>query len=76
VDLTREAFAVDSSVPLRQYPGPRFTIVTPRNDTPLSLHRAVPEVKHVVIMGTGHWIHLDKPEVFNDALNKMLKAVI
>jgi len=75
-ELTREAFAVDSSAPLRRYGGPKFAIVTPRNDAPLSLHRAVPDVKHAVIMGTGHWIHLDKPDVFNDALNRMLKSVI
>jgi pimeloyl-ACP methyl ester carboxylesterase len=36
----------------------------------------VPDVKHVVIEGTGHWIHLDKPDAFNDALNGMLKSVI
>jgi len=76
IELTREAFAVDSSIPLRRYAGPKFAIVTPRNDAPLSLHRAVPGVKHAVIKGTGHWIHLDNPDAFNDALNAMLKSVI
>lgn len=76
IELTREAFAVDSSIPLRRYDGPKFAIVTPRNDAPLSLHHAVPGVKHVIVEGTGHWIHLDKPDAFNDALNGMLKSVI
>ena len=72
IELTREAFAVDSSIPLRRYAGPKFAIVTPRNDTPLSLHHAVPGVKHVVVTGTGHWIHLDKPDEFNEALDGVL----
>jgi esterase len=76
IELTREAFTVDSSAPLRRYAGPKFAIVTPRNDAPLSLHHAVLGVKHVVIKGTGHWIHLDKPDAFNEALNGMLKSVI
>jgi pimeloyl-ACP methyl ester carboxylesterase len=76
IELTREAFAVDSSSPLRRYAGPKFAIVTPRNDAPLSLHHAVPGVKHTVVRGTGHWIHLDKPEAFNEALNGILKSVI
>jgi pimeloyl-ACP methyl ester carboxylesterase len=76
IELTREAFAVDSSIALRRFAGPRFAIVTPRNDTPLSLHHAVSGVKHAVIRGTGHWIHLDKPDAFNEALNGVLKTVI
>jgi pimeloyl-ACP methyl ester carboxylesterase len=76
IELTREAFAVDSSAPLRRYAGEKFAIVTPRNDAPLSLHHAVSGVKHIVIKGTGHWIHLDKPEAFNEALNGILKSVI
>ena len=76
IELTREAFAVDSSIPLRRFAGPKFAIVTPRNDSPLSLHRAVPGVEPVVVMGTGHWIQLDKPDAFNEALNGILKSVI
>ncbi|HYJ41553.1 MAG TPA: alpha/beta hydrolase, partial [Steroidobacteraceae bacterium] len=75
IELTREAFAVDPSIPLRRFAGPKFAIVTPRNDTPLSLHRAVPGVEHVVVRGTGHWIQLDNPDAFNETLNGILKSV-
>jgi pimeloyl-ACP methyl ester carboxylesterase len=75
IDLTREAFAVDSSRALRRYSGPKFAIVTPRNDAPLSLHNVVPGVPHEIIKGTGHWIHLDKPEEFDETLDRMLKAI-
>jgi pimeloyl-ACP methyl ester carboxylesterase len=76
IDLTKEAFAVDSSAALRRFAGAKFAIVTPRNDAPLSLHHAVPGVMHEVIAGTGHWIHLDKPDAFNVTLNRMLTSVI
>jgi len=75
IQLTRDAFAVDSSLALARYPGPKFTIVTPRNDTPLSLHNAVPDVRHAVVQGTGHWIHLDDPDAFNRALDEFLKRI-
>jgi pimeloyl-ACP methyl ester carboxylesterase len=75
IDLTKEAFAVDSSVALRRCSCPRFAIVTPRNDAPLSLHKAVSGVSHAIIKGTGHWIHLDKPAEFNKTLDGMLKSI-
>ena len=74
-ELTKEAFAVDASLALRRYAGPRFAIVTPRNDVPLSLHNTVPGVIHTVVEGTGHWIHLDKPDEFNKTLDGLLKQV-
>jgi pimeloyl-ACP methyl ester carboxylesterase len=74
-ELTREAFAVDASSALRRYAGPKFAIVTPRNDAPPSLHHAVPGVTAAVINGTGHWIHLDKPDEFNKTLDGLLKQV-
>jgi pimeloyl-ACP methyl ester carboxylesterase len=75
IELTREAFAVDASIALRRYPGPKFAIVTPRNDAPQSLHNAVPGVAHDIVKGTGHWIHLDKPAEFNTTLDGLLKQL-
>ncbi len=72
-ELTKEAFAIDSSQSLRRYPGPKHAIVTPRNDAQLSLHNVVPGVSHTVVLGTGHWIHLDKPAEFNSALDEFLR---
>jgi pimeloyl-ACP methyl ester carboxylesterase len=75
IELTKQAFAVDSAAALRRYPGPKFAIVTPRNDAPLSLHQAVPGVTHAVVKGTGHWIHLDDPDAFNRTLDEFLKRI-
>jgi pimeloyl-ACP methyl ester carboxylesterase len=72
IDLTESGLAYDAAAPLRAYAGPKFAIVTPNNDAPLSLHHAVPGVEHAVIKGTGHWIHLDDPRGFSQALDRFL----
>jgi esterase len=74
IELTASGLEFDATVPLRRYAGPKFAIVTPNNDAPLSLHRAVPGFDHTVIAGTGHWIHLDDPQAFNQALDELLAA--
>jgi pimeloyl-ACP methyl ester carboxylesterase len=74
-ELTDAGLDYDARPALLRYPGPKFAIVTARNDAPLSLHNAVPGFRHVVIRGTGHWIHLDKPEEFNKALDGFLTTL-
>ena len=74
-ELTDAALDYDARPALLRYPGPKFAIVTARNDTPLSLHQAVPGFRHVVIRGTGHWIHLDRPDEFNKALDGILSTL-
>lgn len=71
-ELTDAALDHDARGALLRYTGPKFAIVTARNDAPLSLHNAVPGFRHVVIRGTGHWIQLDKPDEFNKALDGFL----
>jgi pimeloyl-ACP methyl ester carboxylesterase len=75
ISLTEDLFSHDSTVALRRYPGPKFAIVTPRNDAPLSLHNAVPGIERVVVQGTGHWIQLDKPDEFNRVLDIFLSEL-
>lgn len=73
IELTEESLSYDARPTLRQYPGPKFAIVTPGNDTPLSLHHAVPDIEYAVIEGTGHWIHLDRPAEFLAVLERLLR---
>ena len=73
IDLTESGFDCDATIPLRSYSGPKFAIVTPNNDAPLSLHNAVPDFQHTVVEGTGHWIHLDEPAEFNQVLDKFIE---
>jgi pimeloyl-ACP methyl ester carboxylesterase len=74
-ELTDAALDHDARPPLLRYPGPKFAIVTARNDMPLSLHNAVPGFRHAVIRGTGHWIHLDNPAEFNKTLDGFLSTL-
>lgn len=74
-ELTDASLDYDARPALSRYPGPKFAIVTARNDAPLSLHNAVPGFRHTVIRGTGHWIHLDKPEEFNKVLDGYLASL-
>lgn len=76
MDLTNASLDYDARPALLRYPGPKFAIVTPRNDAPLSLHRAVPGFRHSVVRGTGHWIQLDAPAEFNETLDAALHMVV
>jgi len=71
-ELTDASLDYDARPALIRYGGPKFAIVTARNDAPLSLHHAVPGFRHSVIRGTGHWIQLDKPDEFNKTLDGCL----
>ena len=73
IELTEDSLAYDARVALRQYNGPKYAIVTLANDTPLSLHHAVPDIEYAVIEGTGHWIQLDRPAEFIAVLERLLR---
>jgi pimeloyl-ACP methyl ester carboxylesterase len=74
-ELTDASLDYDARPALIRYPGPKFAIVTARNDSPLSLHHAVPGFRHAVIRGTGHWIQLDKPDEFQKTLDGFLNSL-
>jgi pimeloyl-ACP methyl ester carboxylesterase len=74
-ELTESTLDFDATQLLRNFRAPKFAIVTPDNDAPLSLHHAVPGIQHTVIKGTGHWIHLDKPAEFNLVLDIFLRGL-
>jgi pimeloyl-ACP methyl ester carboxylesterase len=74
-ELTDASLDYDARPALLRYAGPKFAIVTARNDAPLSLHHATPGFRHAVIRGTGHWIQLDKPDEFNKTLDGFLSTL-
>ena len=71
----RSVMRFDPSPALARYQGPKLSIVTPNNDKSFSLHRLGNGFPYRVVQGTGHWIHLDKPDEFNRLLDEFLKAV-
>ena len=60
---------------LGRYHGPLLAVVTPEADTPNDIHRLVPDVDHVVMNGTSHWMELDDPEGFNRILDRFLERI-
>jgi pimeloyl-ACP methyl ester carboxylesterase len=65
----------DPKGPLGRYHGPTHAIVMPMNDAPGSLHRIGKGFACDVVSGTGHWLHLDKPDEFNRLLDRFLETV-
>lgn len=72
VGLFRAQMNYDPASALRRYPGPKFSLVTPNNDAPFSLHNLGEDLPHEVFPGTGHWLHMDRPEEFNAILDRFL----
>lgn len=60
---------------LERYPGPKLSIISDMNDLPYSLHRLVPNLPTRLMHGTGHWLMMDRPEIFNHLLEEFLDEV-
>jgi pimeloyl-ACP methyl ester carboxylesterase len=73
VELTEDSLSYDARPALHQFDGPKYAIVTPENDAPLSLHHAVSDIEYAVVEGTGHWIQLDRPTEFVAVLERLLR---
>jgi pimeloyl-ACP methyl ester carboxylesterase len=72
VPVLRSVMQFDPDPALARYTGPKFSVVTPYNDQPFSLHRLGPGFPHRIVTGTGHWIQLDKPDEFNQIMDEFL----
>jgi pimeloyl-ACP methyl ester carboxylesterase len=75
LSLIKEQFSYDPLPALTRYKGPKLAVVTPAYNMPYSLHNLVPDLPHVVVTGTGHWIQLDKPKEFNRILDEFLDGM-
>jgi pimeloyl-ACP methyl ester carboxylesterase len=67
--------AFDASAALAAFKGPALTVTTPLNDTPTSLQKVVPGLRHERMTGVSHWLQLDRPEEFNAILDRFLTAL-
>lgn len=72
INALRQVMQFDPKPALARYRGPLLSIVTPANDQAFSLHRVGKGFPHQIVEGTGHWIQLDKPEVFNRLLDRFI----
>ena len=73
--IMKALFADDPLPSLDRYKGPKLIIYTAAGDTPNDLQNARPSIPHVKIDETSHWPQLDKPAVFNAALDEFLAKV-
>jgi pimeloyl-ACP methyl ester carboxylesterase len=60
---------------LRLYRGPALSVITPANDAPFGLHNLGTDLPHFAFTGSGHWLHMDKPEEFNRILDDFVARV-
>jgi len=60
---------------LARYGGPKMSIISDMNNLPYSLHRLVADLPVRFMPGTGHWLMMDRPEVFNGLLDEFLDEV-
>ncbi|HEX4628436.1 MAG TPA: alpha/beta fold hydrolase [Gemmatimonadales bacterium] len=71
-----EALAAYRPLPaLTRYGGPKLSLISALNETPIGLHRLAPELAYRLVPGTGHWIHLDRPAEFNRLMDAFLAAI-
>jgi pimeloyl-ACP methyl ester carboxylesterase len=60
---------------LARYGGPRLSVISDANSLPYSLHHLLPDLPVQLVRGTGHWLMMDRPEVFNRILDDFLELV-
>jgi pimeloyl-ACP methyl ester carboxylesterase len=57
---------------LARYDGPRLAVISDMNNLPYSLHKLLPNLPLQLVRGTGHWLMMDRPELFNQVLDDFL----
>lgn len=62
----------DPVTPLRSFPGPMLSVIAQQHDGPAALHHAVENLPVQVITGVSHWLHMDRPDAFNQVLDSFL----
>ncbi|HEX4599944.1 MAG TPA: alpha/beta fold hydrolase [Gemmatimonadales bacterium] len=71
-----KALAAYRPVPaLARYGGPRLSLISALNENPIGLHRLAPDLPYRLVPGTGHWIHMDRPEEFNRLMDGFLARI-
>jgi pimeloyl-ACP methyl ester carboxylesterase len=75
VGIFRATLTFNPVTPLRRYAGPKLSVITPLNDAPFSLHRLIPDLPRRLIVDTGHWPQLDRPEEINGIIDAFLEQV-
>ena len=70
--LIQATFEDDPLIGLRRFHGPTMIVATPHGNTPHDLQNLRPDIPYKLVIGTSHWIQMDKPEEFNRILDTFL----
>jgi pimeloyl-ACP methyl ester carboxylesterase len=66
----------DLAADAQRYQGPVRLVATPLNSGPGSLIHLRPDWPVEIVEGTGHWLHVDRPEQFNHVLDDFLASLM
>jgi pimeloyl-ACP methyl ester carboxylesterase len=75
VGVMQALFSYNPTPALQNYAGQRLSVITPLNEVPFALHNLVPDLPHIRIEGTSHWLHMDKPAQFNEILDEFCASL-
>ncbi len=75
IDALEDIFKYDPVTTLQNYHGPVHAIISGLPDDPSALHHHVPQLTHVAMPNTSHWLQMDQPEQFNKHVDEFLKQV-
>jgi pimeloyl-ACP methyl ester carboxylesterase len=75
VGALESSFAYSPLPALAAYGGPVLSVISDMNTLPYSLHNLVEELPVRLLTGTSHWLMLDRPDDFNQALDAFLDRV-
>jgi pimeloyl-ACP methyl ester carboxylesterase len=67
----RSSFGYSPLKALERYEGPLLSVVSDLNDLPYSLHHLIGDLDHRVLVGTSHWLMMDRPDAFGRLLLEM-----
>lgn len=74
IQLTTALFRFNPVPSIDQYTGPKSIVAIPPTESPASLHKLRPEIPTHMLEGVSHWLHMDKPDAFNDILSDFIKS--
>lgn len=75
LSIIKAIFQYNPLVALKRYTGPTLIVATPEENQPTALYKQMPNIPHKIMTGTSHWMHMDKPDEFNQILDEFLKTV-
>jgi pimeloyl-ACP methyl ester carboxylesterase len=75
IGILKSSLQYDPLIPLQSYKGPKLSVITHLNETPISLQNLLTDLPFIKVSGTGHWLQMDKPDEFNRILDVFLESV-